>query len=87
MVVKIRKPDNVDYNEVKKMLQKLHDLHSTYRPDIYADKEIKFSIHDFNTLIEEETSIILLAETEDNVVGHWHGNNKKTFFESYIITS
>ncbi len=69
MTVKIRKPDNGDYTEVKKMIQSLHNLHQTNRPDIYVDREIPFSIDDFNKLIEEESSIVLLAEIEGEVIG------------------
>jgi len=69
IIISIRRPQCGDYMEVKKMIQSLHNLHQTYRPDIYADKEIPFSIDDFTQMISKDSSIVLLAELDNKVVG------------------
>lgn len=68
MEVKIRDAIFEDYNEIKILMNQVHNLHCKNRPDIYIDTNEPLKKGEFKEIINDSNKIVLLAEYQDIVV-------------------
>ena len=65
----IRKAEIKDYKEIDLLMQQLHKIHVSGRPDLYIDLEHPYSVEEFENLVENENVICYAAEEDHAVVG------------------
>lgn len=65
----VRKAEIKDYQEVDLLMQQLHKIHVSGRPDLYIDMEHPYSLNEFENLVENENVISYVAEEDCKVVG------------------
>lgn len=58
-----------DFDAVDKLMQYLHGLHVTARPDLYVEKEHPYSMEEFEERVTSEKGICIVAEEDGEVVG------------------
>ncbi|QTL97862.1 GNAT family N-acetyltransferase [Iocasia frigidifontis] len=68
MEVKIREANFEDYNEIKILMNQVHNLHCQNRPDIYVDTNEPLKKEEFKEIVNNSNKIVLLAECQDKVV-------------------
>lgn len=65
----IRDMRREDYDSVDSLMQQLHKLHVTARPDLFADMEHPYSQEEFEQKVEDKETISILAEENGTVLG------------------
>lgn len=58
-----------DYDAVDRLMQKLHKVHVSGRPDLYIDMEHPYSKQKFEEMVQDENFISILAEDGENITG------------------
>ena len=64
----IRRVEKSDYNEVRKLVSQVHQIHLNNRCDIYIDGEV-LEYDYFNEIINDDDSLNYLYEDNNKVVG------------------
>lgn len=65
----IREMKLADYEKVDVLMQKLHELHVTGRPDLFIEMEHPYSLEEYRKMITDENIISILAEEEAKARG------------------
>lgn len=64
----IRKMKKQDFESVHRLMEQLHCLHLQNRPDVYQDAD-PLAENEYSALLDDETTIGLVAELDGAVVG------------------
>lgn len=65
----VRKAEIKDYQEIDLLMQQLHKIHVSGRPDLYIDMEHPYLLNEFENLVKNENVISYVAEEDHMVVG------------------
>lgn len=65
----IRKAEKEDYKEVDSLMQQLHKIHVSARPDLYVDMKHPYSLCEFEDIVKNDETISYVAEEDDSIVG------------------
>lgn len=69
-LILFRKAELQDFDEIKRLIQQVHDFHQLKRPDFYRESDHPMKIEDYKELMDNpETDIYVLA-TDTAVIGY-----------------
>ena len=58
-----------DFESINILMNQVHKLHLENRPDVYVEIDSPLSENDFNNIVQDQNSIAILAEDNDEILG------------------
>ena len=70
-IMNIRKAEKIDIPKIINLLSQILELHAAIRPDIFASGTTKYTAEQLETILDEKSQTICVAQDDNgDVVGH-----------------